>query len=127
MDAFLVPLPATTSGSAPENKQFYFLYFVVNMFSTLTPLLLFCGKCTAPPDWQVPSPCLLTEVLFLFHFLYTHSHSFQYTDACILQNVPHPPSFSQNNSEWHRNRSVLCVLFFSQECSAGCRLHQKIH
>ena len=27
MDAFLVPLPATTSGSAPENKQFYFLYF----------------------------------------------------------------------------------------------------
>ena len=25
MDAFLVPLPATTSGSAPENKQFYFL------------------------------------------------------------------------------------------------------
>ena len=24
---FLVPLPATTSGSAPENKQFYFLYF----------------------------------------------------------------------------------------------------
>ena len=26
-DAFLVPLPATTSGSAPENKQFYFLYF----------------------------------------------------------------------------------------------------
>ena len=27
MDTFLVPLPATTSGSAPENKQFYFLYF----------------------------------------------------------------------------------------------------
>jgi nitrate reductase beta subunit len=27
MDAFLVPLPATTSGSAPENKQFYLLYF----------------------------------------------------------------------------------------------------
>ena len=26
MDAFLVPLPATTSGSAPENKQFYFLF-----------------------------------------------------------------------------------------------------
>ena len=25
MDAFLVPLPATTSGSVPENKQFYFL------------------------------------------------------------------------------------------------------
>jgi len=25
MDAFLVPLPATTSESAPENKQFYFL------------------------------------------------------------------------------------------------------
>jgi len=25
MDTFLVPLPATTSGSAPENKQFYFL------------------------------------------------------------------------------------------------------
>ena len=26
MDAFLVPLPATTSGSVPENKQFYFLF-----------------------------------------------------------------------------------------------------
>ena len=26
MDTFLVPLPATTSGSAPENKQFYFLF-----------------------------------------------------------------------------------------------------
>ena len=25
MDTFLVPLPATTSGYAPENKQFYFL------------------------------------------------------------------------------------------------------
>ena len=26
MDTFLVPLPATTSGSVPENKQFYFLF-----------------------------------------------------------------------------------------------------
>ena len=26
MPTFLVPLPATTSGSAPENKQFYFLF-----------------------------------------------------------------------------------------------------
>jgi hypothetical protein len=31
MDTFLVPLPATTSGSAPENKQFYFLFYKVVM------------------------------------------------------------------------------------------------
>jgi hypothetical protein len=27
MDTFLVPLPATTSGSVPENKQFYFYVY----------------------------------------------------------------------------------------------------
>ena len=91
------------------------------------PLLLFYGKYNVPPDWQVPLPCLLTEVPFLFHFLYTHSHSLQYTDAYILRNIPHPPSFSKSNLEWHRNRSVLSDPSFSQVCNAGCRSHQKTH
>ncbi|WP_207662523.1 hypothetical protein [Roseburia inulinivorans] len=44
MSAFLVPLPATTSGSAPENKQFYFLCYkdvmhaTHNLWKSVTPL-----------------------------------------------------------------------------------------
>ena len=38
MDAFLVPLPATTSASAPENKQFYFLYFYTLCWHAITKI-----------------------------------------------------------------------------------------
>ena len=47
---FLVPLPATTSGSVPENKQFYFLYFYILCWHAIRHNL---QKSVTPPTSAV--------------------------------------------------------------------------
>ena len=50
MDAFLVPLPATTKrDSAPENKQFYFCILSTTTFVGMTEITTFNLRKSAPP------------------------------------------------------------------------------
>jgi len=46
MDAFLVPLPATTSGSAPENKSVLFFMFINTLGMQYNTT---CKKSVTPP------------------------------------------------------------------------------
>jgi len=70
MDAFLVPLPATTSGSAPENKQFYFLYFYTLCWHAIRHNL---RKSVTPP---ISGSSQVKLRFFLFFWQVLHYNNF---------------------------------------------------
>ena len=127
MDAFLVPLPATTSGSAPENKQFYFLYFDTICWHTIRHNL---QKSVPPP--AIGSSYVKLRFIFdtIDGMFYTECTSKSQTYAVVIVKLFHSCKHSYFVSVC-RFQTTFCGVEYNLRFHSrfGTRFHfdEKLH